>query len=134
MKKIKPDSKIEIWSNEYINDVERRQEKDRKLSIVQLEHGNIEKEYMVEVIEENKREYIDWIPVEQNLPLAPAFDWVLVRIVFKEGGMGVPHIAELRDDGTGNLKWYDGDGATDLEERYGVRVTHWKPITDETVE
>lgn len=75
MRKIKNNSRIEIWTNEYINDVERRQPKDRELSILQLEHGNSEKEYMVEVIKENKREYIDWIPVYHKLPLKPAFDW-----------------------------------------------------------
>lgn len=58
---------------------------------------------------------------------------VLVRIEFKEGGNGVPHIAELRDDGAGNLKWYDNNSTLDLEGEYGVKVTHWKPIPDEEI-
>ena len=49
MIKIRDNSRIEIWSNEYINDVERRQEKDKKVEVIQIEIGASPKDYMVEV-------------------------------------------------------------------------------------
>lgn len=72
--------------------------------------------------------YIPWIPVTEKLPKRPEFDWVLVRIEFKEGGKGVPHIAEFI-----NGVWYSSECEGNMEEILAVKVTHWKPIPDEEV-
>lgn len=72
--------------------------------------------------------YIPWISVTDRLPERPEYDWVLVRIEYKEGGTGIPHIAELV-----NGVWQRAGGDGDMEETLAVKVTHWKPIPDEDV-
>lgn len=71
---------------------------------------------------------MEWISVKERLPEAPEQDWVLVACLFQpEGYYGVPHIAEY-----GNGKWYEnGIGVTtDIEEKYGIEVTHWTVMPD----
>ena len=50
MIKILPESVIEIWSTEYIDDPSSRMDRDRNAQIVQIEEGNITGDYMVEII------------------------------------------------------------------------------------
>lgn len=69
---------------------------------------------------------IEWISVKERLPDPPEQDWVLVACLLQpEGYYGVPHIAERR-----NGKWYDADAAIDIEEKYGIEVTHWTEMPD----
>lgn len=51
MKRISNNSRIEIWSDEYINVNPKRQEEDdpSKVEIIQIEPGNTPKSYMVEI-------------------------------------------------------------------------------------
>ena len=48
MIKILPESVIEIWSTEYIDDPSSRMERDRKAQIIQIEPGNADRDYIVE--------------------------------------------------------------------------------------
>ena len=50
MNRLRNDSTILIWSKEYINDAEKRKEKDRKLRVKQIEDTTNDNEYIVEVI------------------------------------------------------------------------------------
>lgn len=50
MVKLREESRIEIWSNEYINDVDRRQAKDKNMVIIQIEVSSSPKEHIVEII------------------------------------------------------------------------------------
>ena len=45
-------SRIEIWSADYIDRIEKRIEKDKTARIVQIEHGN-NNDYIVEVIDKD---------------------------------------------------------------------------------
>ena len=45
-------SRIEIWSADYIDQIEKRIEKDKTARIVQIEHGN-NNDYIVEVIDKD---------------------------------------------------------------------------------
>lgn len=51
MKRISNNSRIEIWSDEYINGNPKRHEEDdpSKVEIIQIEPGNTPKSYMVEI-------------------------------------------------------------------------------------
>lgn len=51
MTKTRPNSRIEIWGNQYINYPEHREGKDQKAVIVQIERGGADKDYIVEVID-----------------------------------------------------------------------------------
>ena len=62
-----------------------------------------------------------WVPVEQCLPTRPDYDWVLVKTQFvPEGGLGVPHVAELR-----NGVWYCDCCDGPMEEILGIKVIAW---------
>ena len=50
MKKSKELSRIEIWSNDYINDLDVREEEDKNAKIIQIEPGSSEGDYIVEVL------------------------------------------------------------------------------------
>ena len=45
-------SRIEIWSSDYIDQIEKRIEKDKNARIVQIEHGN-NNDYIVEVVDKD---------------------------------------------------------------------------------
>ena len=49
MKKQFTNTRIEIWSAEYINDVDKRTEEDKEAEIVQIEPAGTGDDYMVEV-------------------------------------------------------------------------------------
>lgn len=50
MKKSTPNSRIEVWGGEYINNPPRRQAGDRNVDIVQIEPSHVKDEYIVEVV------------------------------------------------------------------------------------
>ena len=128
MIKSKKESRIEIWNTNYITNMERRVNEDKNVDIVQIENTNNSDNFIVEVTDPVNR-YTSWIPVTEMLPIQLDLDWVLVRIEFKEGGLGIPHIAEMRD----SKIWYCAECKGNMEEALGVKVTHWKPIPDEEV-
>lgn len=67
-----------------------------------------------------------WIPVTEQLPTRPEYDWVLVRTkMVPEGWYGVPHIAELRQG-----VWYSDCCDGPMEHQLGVKVTHWMPLPE----
>lgn len=47
-----PDSRIEIWSADYINNNCVRQEQDKNVKIMQIETGTSGKQYIVEIVPE----------------------------------------------------------------------------------
>lgn len=53
MRKLYPNSRIEIWDSDYINNTDRRQEVDREVDIVQIEHAN-NQSFIVEIVEQKK--------------------------------------------------------------------------------
>lgn len=61
-----------------------------------------------------------WVPANERLPLAPDYDWVLVKTKFNEGGFGVPHVAELR-----NGVWYCNACEGPMEETLSLKVVEW---------
>lgn len=52
MVKTREDSRIEVWSNQYINNPKYREDKDRDMVIIQMEHGK-HNDYIVEVAPKN---------------------------------------------------------------------------------
>lgn len=56
MRKLYPNSRIEIWDAFYINDVNRRQDKDKSVDIVQIERGIKDRDYIVEIVEKAEQE------------------------------------------------------------------------------
>ena len=62
-----------------------------------------------------------WISVTERLPEKPPYDWVLVKTEFiPESGLGVPHVAYLR-----NGVWYCDCCCGPMEETLGVKVIAW---------
>ena len=51
MKATFDNSRIEIWCGDYINNPERREEKDQNMKIVQIEPSVREDDYIVEIID-----------------------------------------------------------------------------------
>jgi hypothetical protein len=75
-------------------------------------------------IDELLRKYA-WVSVTERLPLAPEYDWVLVKTVFDsgdsfKGSFGVPHVAELR-----NGVWYCDTCDEPMEEWLHIKVVAW---------
>ena len=69
---------------------------------------------------------MEWINVNDKLPKAPEYDWVLVQVkLIPENFYGVPHIAELRSG-----VWYDQQLDKPMEEELSVIVTHWTPMPE----
>ena len=68
----------------------------------------------------------DWISVNDKLPEAPKYDWVLAQTkLVPENVYGVPVVAELR-----NGAWYCRGIDGPLEYEYGVEITHWMPLPE----
>lgn len=61
-----------------------------------------------------------WIPVSEDLPKGPMQDWVLVKIMFEDGSLGVPKIAELREG-----VWYCDLFEGPMEQVLNVKVIAW---------
>lgn len=59
MKKTNTDSKIEIWSDTYINKPEKREPQDQRKMILQIEPGSNARAYIVEVIDPGKGGALD---------------------------------------------------------------------------
>jgi hypothetical protein len=56
MRKSCINSRIEVWSVNYINDLKRRNDKDRTVDIIQIEPSNVPNDYIVEVAPINSQE------------------------------------------------------------------------------
>lgn len=56
MRKLYPNSRIEVWDTPYINHPEKRLEGDRNVEIVQIEAGSGEGSYIVEIVEKAEQE------------------------------------------------------------------------------
>lgn len=61
-----------------------------------------------------------WIPVSEDLPKEPMQDWVLVKIMFEDGSLGVPIVAELRKG-----VWYCDLCEGPMEQGLNVKVIAW---------
>lgn len=57
MKKSSKKSRIEIWGYKYINNVEKRDEQDRNVEVIQIEPGNSPGDYIVEVVDKNQKDF-----------------------------------------------------------------------------
>lgn len=57
MKKSSKKSRIEIWGCTYINTVDKRYEPDRNVEIIQIEPGNSQGEYIVEVVDKKPERF-----------------------------------------------------------------------------
>ena len=66
MVRLRRESRIEVWSSEYINDKSKRQEEDKYVEIIQIEHG-IDDDYMVEVIDKYKLKDLEFELDEQTI-------------------------------------------------------------------
>ena len=53
MVRLRRESRIEVWSSEYINDKSKRQDEDKYVEIIQIEHGIDDYDYIVEVIDKH---------------------------------------------------------------------------------
>lgn len=51
MKKSRDDSRLEIWSYAYINNVKNRDKNDQNVELLQIERGSNGYDYIVEVID-----------------------------------------------------------------------------------
>lgn len=114
-----------VMSSEQIKIVENLLNKDTEsLSFGELQ-AIVAMIYDIWRIEKEKVE--DWIPVDPDLKDLSLFDedWVLLAAKMNpEGWYGVPFIGELR-----NGIWYEhAKGDVPIEETYGVKITHWRPI------
>lgn len=57
MRKLYPNSRIEVWNTPYINNIHNcRTEKDRNVEIVQIEAGSGEGSYIVEIVDKTDKE------------------------------------------------------------------------------
>lgn len=54
MIKINDDSRIEIWSDYYINNPDKRNEKDNKSTIIQIEYSRCN-DYIVEILDKTEK-------------------------------------------------------------------------------
>ena len=54
MIKIKELSRIEIWSVNYINKIDPRNEEDKNVDIIQIENTNVNSDYIVEILPRTK--------------------------------------------------------------------------------
>lgn len=57
MKKSSKKSRIEIWGYSYINNVDKRDEQDRNVEIIQIEPVNSPGDYIVEVIDKKPERF-----------------------------------------------------------------------------
>lgn len=57
MKKSSKKSRIEIWGYKYINNVDKRDEQDRNVEVIQIEPGNSPGDYIVEVSIKNQKDF-----------------------------------------------------------------------------
>lgn len=53
MRKLYPNSRIKIWDSDLINNTDRRQEADKNVDIVQIEHADGD-DYIVEIVDKKK--------------------------------------------------------------------------------
>ena len=67
MVRLRRESRIEVWSSEYINDKSKRQEEDKYVEIIQIEHGIDDYDYMVEVIDKYKLKDLEFELDEQTI-------------------------------------------------------------------
>lgn len=51
MRKLRDDSRLEIWSYAYINNVKNRDKNDQNVELLQIERGSNGYDYIVEVID-----------------------------------------------------------------------------------
>lgn len=58
MRKLYPNSRMEIWDAEYINHPEKRLEEDKNVEIVQVERGTVGVDYIVEIVEKAEKEKV----------------------------------------------------------------------------
>jgi hypothetical protein len=51
MRKLRDDSRLEIWSYAYINNVKNRDKNDQNVELLQIERGSNGYDYIVEIID-----------------------------------------------------------------------------------
>lgn len=56
MKRIYPDSRVEIWGGKYLNNPSIREYKDKTARVVQIEPGSEPGNYIVEVIDDDRED------------------------------------------------------------------------------
>lgn len=66
MVRLRRESRIEVWSSEYINDKSKRRDEDRYVEIIQIEHG-IDGDYMVEVIDKYRLQDLEFELDEKSI-------------------------------------------------------------------
>lgn len=70
-----------------------------------------------------------WRDPEDELPDKSKEDWVLIRVRYSDGFIGLPQIGELRDDGLWHSVCHDDlKLGESFEEMYGCKVIGWRPI------
>lgn len=57
MKKSSKKSRIEIWGYKYINNADIRHKEDKNVKIIQIEPGNSQGEYIVEVVDKKTERF-----------------------------------------------------------------------------
>lgn len=93
---------------------------------------NIERRGFIDGARYMSKELLRWRDPEVELPDSSKFDWVLLRVQYADGFIGIPQIGELRDDGLWHSICHDdlrlGES---FEEIYGCKVIGWRPLEEE---
>lgn len=67
MVRLRRESRIEVWSSEYINDKSKRRDEDQYVEIIQIEHGIDGNDYMVEVIDKYRLQDLEFELDEKSI-------------------------------------------------------------------
>ena len=93
---------------------------------------NIVTDSFVAGAQSERKELLRWRDPEVELPDSSKFDWVLLRVQYADGFIGIPKIGELRSDGLWHCTEYDDlKLGESFEAIYGCKVIGWRPLEEE---
>lgn len=93
---------------------------------------NIVTDAFVAGAQSEREELLRWRDPEVELPDSSKFDWVLLRVQYADGFIGIPKIGELRSDGLWHCTEYDDlKLGESFEAVYGCKVIGWRPLEEE---
>lgn len=120
-----------LFQNPYKRDLEEAREREKLgRGIIDAQRKRIyDLEVRVRDLEARVCGLTCWRDPEVELPDKSKEDWVLLRVQYPDGFIGIPQIGELRDDGLWHSICHDdlrlGES---FEEIYDCKVIGWRPI------
>lgn len=79
---------------------------------------------------EDMADMLTWRDPNVELPDPDKYDWVLIKVQYSDGFIGIPQIGEFRSDGYWHSESYDDivKFGESFEIMCGCKVIGWKPI------